>query len=303
MKEMGEKFLFTQLSEITKGMSSDQKYFAMTDKGVKYLIRVFDAKEYELKKAEFDRMKALNRAGIPMQEAIDFGVCNEGKSAYMILSWIEGVELEKALKKLNNTKRYQLGYESGQILKKIHRVSVQTEQTGWYDRYFSIIDERLKAYENDDVTFEGDTLIRGYIEKYRNLIRNRPQCILHGDYHMGNMILMPNSRIGVIDWQTVDFDNFGDPWYEFNRIGIEYSSFASGQIDGYFNGNVPDEFWMIFIFYFTVSYFTSVVWAKYCAPEELESIIKMNQKILMDTDCFRLLIPNWYQKSEFTVLF
>ena len=112
MKEMGEKFLFTQLSEITKGMSSDQKYFAMTDKGVKYLIRVFDAKEYELKKAEFDRMKALNRAGIPMQEAIDFGVCNEGKSAYMILSWIEGVELEKALKKLNNTKRYQLGYES-----------------------------------------------------------------------------------------------------------------------------------------------------------------------------------------------
>ena len=77
MKEMGEKFLFTQLSEITTGMSSDQKYFAMTDKGVKYLIRVFDAKEYDLKKAEFDRMKALNRAGIPMQEAIDFGVCNE----------------------------------------------------------------------------------------------------------------------------------------------------------------------------------------------------------------------------------
>lgn len=66
---------------------------------------------------------------------------------------------------------------------------------------------------------------------------------------MGNMIYSPKGELNIIDWHTVDFENYGDPWYEFNRIGVEYSDFASGQIDGYFQDNVPEEFWELFAFY------------------------------------------------------
>ena len=52
---------------------------------------------------------------------------------------------------------------------------------------------------------------------------------------MGNLIISSDRQLYVIDWHTVDFDNCGDPWYDFNPLGIEFPAFASGQIVGYFN--------------------------------------------------------------------
>lgn len=59
---------------------------------------------------------------------------------------------------------------------------------------------------------------------------------------MGNIIQSNDGHLFVIDWQIGDFENYGDPWYEFNRIGIEFPAFASGQIDGYFNNKPPKIF-------------------------------------------------------------
>jgi len=89
-----------------------------------------------------------------------------------------------------------------------------------------------KPYGCDDISHR---------EKNRSLLKNRPQCRHHGDYHEGNMIFSESGELFVIDWHTVDFDNYGDPWYEFNRIGSVYPAFASGQIDGYFQGKPPED--------------------------------------------------------------
>ena len=75
---------------------------------------------------------------------------------------------------------------------------------------------------------------------------------------MGNLIINEGKLWGI-DWHTVDFDNIRDSWYEFNRIGIEYPMFAKGQIDGYFENQVPEEFWKLFSLYFATSAITSIV--------------------------------------------
>ncbi|WP_310601982.1 phosphotransferase family protein, partial [Anaerosporobacter sp.] len=167
----------------------------------------------------------------------------------------------------------------------------------WYDKYFKVIDERIQAYIDEDEHFDGDSIILEYLKENKELIKNRPQCYLHGDYHMGNMIYTQDNHIKIIDWNTVDFDNYGDPWYEFNRIGLEYPNFVSGQIDGYFKDNVPNDFWRLLLYYLATSAITSVVWAKYWAPEEYNNIIQLNQNILNAFDGMKALEPEWYMRK------
>lgn len=69
-------------------------------------------------------------------------------------------------------------------------------------------------------SFDGDKTILEYLDNNRNLHAQRPQCRHHGDYHEGNMILSPEGKLYIIDWHTVDFDNIGDPWYEFNKLSV-----------------------------------------------------------------------------------
>ncbi len=289
---------FTDAQYINKGMSSDKKYVVRTGKGERYLLRLADYEEFDRKKAEYELVEKMYRLDIPMPSPIDFGVCNGGASVYTLLSWIEGEEAEKVIPKLPAENQYLLGKESGKILRKIHTLKGPQNSADWETRYFGVIDERLEAFREEGTRFEGCDIIMDYIETNRHILRNRPQCYHHGDYHMGNLIQSGSGQLFVIDWHTVDFENYGDPWYEFNRIGVEYPYFASGQIDGYFDDQVPDEFWKLLAYYLSVSAITSIVWAKYFAPDRLSSILELNKDILKWFDHMQSVMPSWYMQVK-----
>ncbi|WFR55622.1 phosphotransferase [Anaerocolumna sp. AGMB13025] len=290
---------FSKIEPITKGMSGDKKYYIETTEGKHLLLRIADSSEYLKKKTEYEVMKEMSACNVPMPSPIDFGICDNGKSVYTLLSWIEGVEVESILGTLSAKEQYQMGLESGKILKKIHGVQAKDGISDWSERYFSVINPRIAAFHSDGVRFPGDTIILDYLERNRELLNNRPQCRHHGDYHMGNMIQTVSGNLSIIDWHTVDFDNYGDPWYEFNRIGVECAEFASGQINGYFDNEVPDKFWMLLLYYLSASAITSIVWAKYFAPDEMPSILKMNTDIICSFDDMKNPVPTWYINNKF----
>ncbi len=288
---------FTKIEPINKGMSGDKKYYIETVNGKHLLLRIADFSEYPQKKVEFEVMQNMITLGIPMSFPIDFGVCDDNKSVYTLLSWVDGGEVEAIVPALPEADQYALGVKSGEILRKIHTLPAPKGIDDWSMRYFSVIDQRLEAFRSEGVPFAGHEIILNYLETNRPLLRNRPQCYQHGDYHMGNMIQSKDGQLFVIDWHTVDFDNYGDPWYEFNRIGIEFPAFASGQIDGYFNHKPPETFWKLLAYYLAASAITSIVWSKYFAPERLHSILNLNADILHWFDDMRNFVPTWYLKD------
>ncbi len=285
---------FAKIEPIEKGMSGDKKYYIETIEGKHLLLRIADSSEYSLKKTEYEAMKEMYERNVPMPYPVDFGICDNGKSVYTLLSWVEGVEVESILSTLLPKEQYQMGLESGEILRKIHMVQAGDDVPDWSERYNSVMNPRIEAFHFEGISFPGDTIILDYLESNSELLDNRPQCRHHGDYHMGNMIQTASGHLSIIDWHTVDFDNYGDPWYEFNRIGIECAEFASGQINGYFNNEVPEKFWELLMYYLSASAITSIVWAKYFAPDELPSILKMNTDILYWFDDMKNPVPTWY---------
>jgi serine/threonine-protein kinase len=288
---------FSKIEPITKGMSGDKKYYIETVDGKHLLLRVSDSSEYSQKRTEFELMKHLVTLDVPMPLPIDFGTYDNGKCVYTLLSWIDGVEVEAILPNLSKREQYMLGIESGKILQKIHTIPSTDITDNWAERYYNVINPRLEAFRSEGIPFVGDTIILNYLESNRDLLNNRPQCYHHGDYHMGNMIQSDAGQLSIIDWHTVDFDNCGDPWYEFNRIGIEFAAFASGQIDGYFNHEIPEKFWKLLSYYLAASAITSIVWAKYFAPERIQDILKLNTDILHWFDDMKNPVPTWYLKD------
>jgi aminoglycoside phosphotransferase (APT) family kinase protein len=298
MRDIKDYDTFLKIQQINKGMSSDKKYYIETAGGQRLLLRIADISEYERKKAEFDIMKKAVMLGIPMPQPFDFGICDSGKSVYTLLTWIDGKEVETILPGLTESEQYSLGVKSGEILLKIHTIPVPENADDWAARYFSVIDKRLAAFRSEGVPFDGDATILDFIESNRCLLKNRPQCRHHGDYHEGNMIISESGELSIIDWHTVDFDNYGDPWYEFNRIGTVFPAFASGQIDGYFHGKPPKEFWTLLAYYLAASAITSIVWAKYFAPERLNAILQLNVDVLHWFDNMENPVPTWYLKER-----
>lgn len=286
---------FDKVTEITKGMSGDKKYWVEKD-GVAYLLRSSDATEYIRKKKEYDYLNHLNKAALPVPTCIAFEQSDEDAAIYTLLSWVEGEEAEKVLPKASAGEQYAYGVQAGSILRKIHENSPKVNSSkNWYDRYLEVMDPRLEAFRKEGIPFAGNDKILGFIEQNKYLLKTRPLCYHHGDYHMGNLII-DEGKLWVIDWHTVDFDNMGDPWYEFNRIGTEYPMFAKGQIDGYFENQVPEEFWKLFALYFSASAITSIVWAKYWAPDELDSNMALNKSVLNMFESMENPIPRWYRE-------
>lgn len=297
-KDIPAASTFTLVKEIKDGMSGDRKYYIETVDGQKLLLRISEAANIDIKKKDYDFLTSLNKANLPVPQAIDFGLCEEGQSVYMLLEWMEGKEAEKVLPDMPKDKQYRLGVKAGQILRGIHEnAAIKSAEQNWYDRYFEVISPRIDAYKNEGIPFEGADEILAFIEENKHLLHDRSQCYIHGDFHLGNLIIQ-GEELFVIDWQTVDFEGVADPWVDFKSIGVEHTAFAVGQIDGYFDSQVPEAFWRMLALYLATSAITSIVWAKYVAPDCLDSIMELNQNVVKWYDKMKQVIPTWYREYK-----
>lgn len=291
-----EEFEDADVTEISAGMSGDGKFLLTTEDGRKLLLRLSGREKHALRKKEYAFIKHLNQAGIPMPKAAAFGTSADGNSVYMLVTWMEGEPAGDIVPGLPEDEQYALGRQSGRVLRRVHDASPRGDTLpDWHDRYFAVLGPRLTAFEEEGEWFDGADRILAYIAQRAGLLYGRPQTGHHGDYHMGNMIVSRGGELSVIDWHTVDFQDGGDPWFEFNRVGAEVPAFARGQIDGYFDGNVPQEFWQLFALYVAASAITSIVWAKHHAPEELPRIMALNHSVLEWFDGMQNPVPTWYR--------
>ena len=291
---------FSKTEPVSKGWSGDKKYTIETAHGKRLLLRVAEIAQYDRKKTEFEMMGKVAALGVPMQQPIDFGMCNGGESVYILLTWVDGEDAEKILPLLSQTQQYALGLSSGKILRKIHSLSAPHPLENWDVRFNRKTDRRIETYHKNKtqaLTSEGEEHFLSYVENNRALLKNRPQCYQHGDYHPGNMIIAPNGSLFIIDWNR---DDFGDPWEEFNRITFTAHvspHFATGQLRGYFDGEPPEEFFKLLAFYIASNQLGVVGWALPFGKSEVDFAKKQNEEVLGWYSNMQTYIPSWYLKN------
>ena len=279
---------------IDKGWSGDEKYCAVTADGQKYLLRISSVDRLERKCREYEKMCEVAQLGIPMCLPVEFGTCDEG--AYSIQSWIDGTDAEEAIMSMAENVQYHYGWDAGRILAKIHAIPAPEDAPDWETRFNAKIDRKIAMYEACELKYEsgGDAFLQ-YIAENRHLLRGRPQSYQHGDYHIGNMMIDSNGVLTIIDF---DRDDFGDPWEEFNRIvwcAQAAPAFASGMVDGYFNGDIPMEFWKLLALYICSNTLSSLPWAIPFGDKEIQVMRQQSAQVLQWYDGMQKVVPAWYQ--------
>lgn len=285
-------YRFISKELIQKGWSGDKKYCAIDERGNKFLLRVSPIEQYERKKSEFELMRQVAALGIPMCKPLEFGTSDEG--VYSIQTWIEGVDAEENIQHYTNQEQYAYGFEAGQILQKIHTIPAPDGIEDWESYFNRKADRKIKMYEDCPIKCENGQAFIDYINANRYLLKGRPKTYQHGDYHIGNMMIGEDKQLYIIDFNRYDF---GDPWEEFNRIvwcAQAAPYFASGMVNGYFDNDIPIEFWKLLALYIASNTLSSVPWAIPFGEKEIQVMLNQAKDVLLWYDNMKNCVPSWY---------
>ena len=292
--EMENHAQWQTVEKITKGWSADEKYKITTKLGEKLLLRLSSIDRYDEKKKEYDIITKYSKSGISMSMPVEFGICNQNKSVYMLLSWVEGEDLESVLPCLSREEQYRLGRKAGEILRKIHGIPVEEKDIPAKTKIEKKL-LQLSKYESSKVRIANDETAIAYVRENIHRIWKEKPVYQHGDFHPGNLVYMKNGEIGVIDFNRWEV---GDPYEEFYKLesfGREISiPYCIGQIDSYFNDTVPEEFWNVLAVYVAHASLYSIKWAEKYGQSDVDGMVARCKAAFEDYDCFKKVVPAWY---------
>lgn len=285
------------IEQIYKGWSNDQKFLITSNKG-KYFLRMSEIKQLVRKQFEYDYLQKVYATGIKTQQPLV--LFKDDKSVYTLLTYIEGVDLEDKLPLLTKKEQYELGKQSGQMLKAIHQVKIDEQLKKWEEYYWEKAQRNINRYNQCGVSVPNAKYIIEYINSNKELLQNRPQVFLHGDYHIGNMLLSNNRKLAVIDFNRMDI---GDPYDEFNRH-IAFTSevsipYAIGEILSYFDNEIPQDFFPLYALYIASNTLGGIPWAIPYGKNDVDKMIDVTKKVLRDFDNFKQLVPAWFRNYHF----
>lgn len=112
-------------------------------------------------------------------------------------------------------KQISLGMEAGRILALIHQPHPLSDGLTWSGKYNRKIDRKLADYQSCGIRLDQEAFFLEQIDRSRNFLLNRLTVFQHGDYHIGNMLLIPDGDLAILDFNR---HSIGDPWEKFNRI-------------------------------------------------------------------------------------
>lgn len=284
------------IQALSKGYSSDWKYIVTDELDKKYVLRLMDIKLYERKKEEFELLQKLQLSLVKCSKPVELGKIEEFGFCFNIMTYMDGVDAKECLPYLSEQQQYELGREAGRELFHIHMLPAPPNVESWYIRSIKKHNRYLEHYKNYNMSFENMERVIHFIEQNKIYLEDRPNQFQHDDFHLGNIILNNKRYEGLIDFNNFDW---GDPWHDFMKIPIasrvESVPFSIGQIHGYFNHNVPDEFWRIYSIYAAMLCFSSIVWSIKSSPEQLEKFSERINLLLKDHLFFEELKPSWYK--------
>ena len=258
-------------------------------------MRLPQPEKWEKAQSAFALQEKAFQLGLPVSEPIE--LAQEEGQVRFVERWLSGQMAEDALPALPQEEQYRLGWEAGEILRALHTIPAPAEAEDWESRFNRKMERKIQLYRECPFQYEnGEAFIR-YMEENRGLLRGRPQCMQHGDYHTGNMMLC-GGKLFVIDFDRPDA---GDPWEEFNRIPwcVQASpAFASGMVDGYFGGEPPLEFWKLLALYISSNTLGSLPWSIPYGEGEIRVAKQQAAEVLGWYDNMKRWVPRWYQPAK-----
>jgi len=279
---------FALIEPILAGVSGEDKYRVATAEGDAYFLRVGVCKN-SLRNHEMHlRGETLD---IAIAKTIKFGLFPDEKHYYWLLTWLEGASAYDVLPTLDTAGQAGLGVKSGRLLRKIHSLPIEETMEplhDWLGRNIAYFyGERKKNYKCRSELYGK---IAAYIEGSKNILLTRPQVFMHGDFGLSNLIVTSGGEVAPTDF-SYNFRSYGDPCGEISNFCERGATapYMSGQIHGYFDGDVPDDFWEAYLFF--EAYTALIILSTRETRAWVEFLETWHRERIERTES---LVPGWY---------
>lgn len=289
------KYKVENIKPLIKGYSNDAKYLLQLNNGMSILMKVSNMKDYNRKKQEFNYLKVHYNNGVKCSEPLDFFVIEELNVCITVLTYLEGKSADEVLPLLAKEMQYSLGYKAANELRKIHEVK-PSESFNWYKKRWEKYGLKKKQLFELGCSFYKQDEIENYIKENFEILRESTVRFQHDDFQPMNIIINEKELIGIIDFNRYDW---GDPMEDFfklpkytNEISVQFSK---GQVDGYFDGNVPTWFWKKYNLFVALNFHASMIGGY--EYNQLDKVRERQIKIYNTHDFATHGAPAWYLKD------
>jgi aminoglycoside phosphotransferase (APT) family kinase protein len=283
-----------EIVPIETGLSGDKKFHITRNNGAELILRVSDIEMYKrhCKCARFSQY-VHEQLGLNMNMPIEVAACCNDTLVYTLYTWVDGVDADTKICNLHTPEQAKYGESAGALLRKIHTIKAPADVLPWEEYFSKRLDEMIGQYKYSvKGEFKGDEQTLAFIEENRGLLVGRPQTALHGDFRSGNLIVTNSGELGIIDFGRWCW---GDPYMDFQCAGQSCSApFARGQINGYFEGNIPGDFFGLMSFYTAVDIIRRICLAYKYGKDHYDEAIKSAEKTFRQYEGFRGHVPAWY---------
>lgn len=292
IKEMFSEYTFIKIEEIKKGWSKDQKFYLEDYKHRHYCLRISPVEEAVKKEQQFSRLQKLT--ALPLNIPKPLRLVKDEK-IYSLLTWVEGNSLEDEISKLNFDEQHKLGLEAGKILFSIHQVKIETK-ISWQDVIIRKTKEKLTTFADLNINFPKKEKVISYIEDNINILYEQNVVLNHGDFHIGNMVIDDNNKLGIVDFDKMGIEDWVCDFKPFVWNVWKSPLFATGLIDGYFKGEVPKTFFQKLSVYAAINLISHIPWAMRFDQKEVDIAYQVVKDTLYWFDDFKEVVPKWYNK-------
>ena len=288
---------WVSLYQISDGDSPDLKFRVKDKDHQRYLVRLTDRLQYDRKKSEFELLQLIFARQVPIPRPVRFGLCNQGQSIFTMSEWIYGKAGAEHLIRQPGEDQYAQGIDAAVYLKTIHGSMAPPQSNNWpilINR--KIIHMRHVCRERQIRAACADKLL-DYLAAQSNLVANRPLSLLHGDFHIGNMVMTFENSLHLIDFEKW---KFGDPISDMGpmvaRMHAVSVPFMMGVLDCYFNFQISVQELRLLAFYAAIDAVACIVWAAETSPDRLPGALLQARNLLKDYNHFRSIVPIWYKR-------
>lgn len=282
-----------EIEPIEIGLSGENKYHITRCNGVELILRTSGIENYKrhCESAKFSQY-IHDSLGLNMNLPIEVAACGGDTLAYTLYTWVEGEDADTKIRNIHTPEQVRFGEKAGALLRRIHEVKAPDDILPWDEYYQKHLDELLGKFRIIGVNFKGRRETLDFIERNRHLVKDRPQTALHGDFRSGNLVIGNDGEYGIIDFGRWCW---GDPYMDFQCVSRSCTiAFARGQINGYFGGDIPGDFFSLVGLYTAVDTIRRICEAYRYGRDALGQAISAAEKTVREYNGFEGMIPSWY---------
>ncbi|TQR18508.1 aminoglycoside phosphotransferase family protein [Psychrobacillus soli] len=283
----------TSLHLIEEGFSDDEKWCVDNT----YLLRMSPKTEIGQLVEQAKLTNEVHALDPRIPYVYDVGVYEN--RTYMILDYMIGENGNITLPIKIPKVQYEIGLQVGNALKNMHSIVAPDDYPSWEETWKARFDNQAPRFEEIVRRHPNYASILPFIQDNLYLLKNRPSCIQHFDFHPGNILIHEDRFTGLIDMQKIRYADPINEFYKMEYFNVQVSrAYSCGVVEGYHDEkSIPNSFWEMHRLYAAMHLVFAEVWGHEGGIDQMEKFQSYTRFTLDQFDEFRLLIPKWYENK------